>query len=94
MAIVVKEQLIQLSFRHLVPKLLHELQVDSIISHSFGGVAVGYALFQTPFLSLKKGVLVTTPGRFIDRISDLAQRVGVSDKVQQRFIARRQVGRR
>lgn len=79
-----------IEFSDLVAKLLHELQVDSIISHSFGGVAVSYALFQNPLLSLKKAVLVTTPDRFVDRISDVAQRVGVSDKVQQRLIERLQ----
>lgn len=79
-----------IEFSLLVAKLLEELPVRSCISHSFGGVAISYALFQNPKLSLNKAVLITTPDRFADRISDVAQRVGVSEKVQQRLVARMQ----
>ena len=77
-------------FSELVAKLLIDVPVNTIVSHSFGGVAISYALFQNPHLTLKKAVLVTTPDRFADRISDVAQKVGVSEKVQQRLVKRMQ----
>lgn len=79
-----------IEFSELVAKLLQDLQVQTCISHSFGGVAISYALFRNPVLSLKRAVLVTTPDRFSDRISDVAQRVGVSQKVQRRLVQRMQ----
>jgi len=77
-----------LEFAQLVDHLLSELQVSRCISHSFGGVAVTYALFHNRSLSLEKLVLITTPDRFSERISDVADRVGVSQKVQQRLLQR------
>ena len=77
-----------LEFAQLVGHLLKELKVKRCISHSFGGVAVTYALFQNQTLSLEQLVLVTTPDRFSERISDVANRVGVSVKVQQRLLQR------
>lgn len=77
-----------LEFAQLVDHLLARLQVQRCISHSFGGVAVTYALFHNQALSVEKLVLVTTPDRFSERISDVADRVGVSQKVQQRLIQR------
>lgn len=79
-----------IEFAQLVAKLLEDLQVQTCISHSFGGVAISYALFQNPSLTLKKAVLITTPDRFEDRISDVVQRVGVSQKVQRRLVERMQ----
>lgn len=75
-------------FSELVAKLVEDLQVQMCISHSFGGVAISYALYQNPLLTLKKAVLITTPDRFSDRIGDVAQRVGVSPKVQRRLVER------
>ena len=77
-----------IEFSELVGKLVEELQVQTCISHSFGGVAISYALCQNPSLALNKAVLVTTPDRFSDRISDVAQRVGVCKRVQQRLVER------
>lgn len=79
-----------LEFSELVAKLVGQLQVKTIVSHSFGGVAISYALYQNPQLTLNKAVLITTPDRFVDRISDVANSVGVSAKVQQRLIDRLQ----
>ena len=77
-------------FSELVAKLLEDLKVKTIVSHSFGGVAISYALYQNPSLSLQKAVLVTTPDRFGDRIRDVANSVGVSSKVQRRLVERMQ----
>ena len=77
-------------FSELVAQRVEDLRVNTVVSHSFGGVAISYALYQNPHLSLNKAVLVTTPDRFSERISDVADRVGVSAKVQRRLVARMQ----
>lgn len=77
-----------LEFAELVGQLLQTLNVKRCIAHSFGGVAVTYALFHHQEITLERLVLITTPDRFSERISDVADRVGVSQKVQQRLIRR------
>lgn len=80
-------------FSELVAKLLEELPAKITVSHSFGGVAITYALHQNLHIKLKKAVLVTTPDRFADRIREVAEQVGVSQKVQQRLVERMQAAR-
>lgn len=79
-----------IEFAELVAHLVGQLGVKRTVSHSFGGVAISYALFQNRELSLDRAVLITTPDRFSDRIADVAEKVGVSQKVRKRLVQRMQ----
>jgi esterase/lipase len=73
-------------FTELVGVLIAKFGVEKLISHSFGGVATTYSLAQNPNLKISKYVLLTTPNKFSERISDLSERVGITQKVQNRLI--------
>ncbi|MGD1840985.1 MAG: alpha/beta fold hydrolase [Thermonemataceae bacterium] len=75
-------------FTELVGILIRKLQVRQLVSHSFGGVATTYALFNNKDLEIDKYVLLTTPDRFAERIEDVSATVGITDKVKNRLIGR------
>ena len=68
-------------FTELVGELIREFEVKKLVSHSFGGVATTYSLYTNPDLEIEKYVLITTPDRFSERISDVARDTGVNDNV-------------
>ena len=70
-------------FTSLVGKMLKDHQPAKVISHSFGGVAVTYALANDPSLSVEKYVLLTTPDKFSERIDYVAEQTGISKRVKQ-----------
>ena len=63
-------------FTELVGVLIVKFGVEKLISHSFGGVATTYSLAQNPNIKISKYVLLTTPNRFSERISDLFNKSG------------------
>ncbi|WP_298546339.1 alpha/beta fold hydrolase [uncultured Aquimarina sp.] len=75
-------------FSELVGVLIKKYNVKSLVSHSFGGVATTYALFNNPELSIKKYVLLTTPDKFTERIDDVSEMVGINDNVKSKLINR------
>lgn len=75
-------------FSELVGVLIEKYGVRKLISHSFGGVATTYALYNTPHLNIDKYVLLTTPDLFSQRINAVAQQVGITESVKQRLIQR------
>jgi len=75
-------------FTELVAVLIKKYQVATLISHSFGGVATTYALYQNKDLLIDQYVLLTTPNRFIERINDVAATIGISQKVKNQLIDR------
>jgi hypothetical protein len=77
-----------LEFTELVGEMIRKTGSRKLISHSFGGVATTYALFNNPDLEIDKYALLTTPNRFMDRIEDVSQQVGITEKVKQRLIER------
>ncbi len=74
-------------FTELVGLLIKKFQVKSLVSHSFGGVATTYALYNNQDIEIDKYVLLTTPDRFSERIDDVSHAVGITLKVKQRLIA-------
>jgi predicted alpha/beta hydrolase family esterase len=62
--------------------------VTKLISHSFGGVATTYALYNNQDLKIDKYLLLTVPDRFIERINDVVEQVGITEKVKQKLISR------
>lgn len=75
-------------FSELVGFLIEKYQPKKLVSHSFGGVATTTALFEKKSLVIEKYVLLTTPDKFSDRINDVAQQVGVTEKVKNLLIDR------
>ncbi|WP_299215835.1 alpha/beta hydrolase [uncultured Aquimarina sp.] len=75
-------------FSELVGVLIKKYNIKLLVSHSFGGVATTYALFNNPDLRIEKYVLITTPDKFIERINDVSEMVGINDDVKNRLINR------
>ncbi|MEL6652430.1 MAG: alpha/beta hydrolase, partial [Bacteroidota bacterium] len=69
-------------FTDLVKELILRYGVRDLLSHSFGGVATTYALSQLPSVEIDRYLLLTTPDRFTERIDDVAQAVGISQRVK------------
>lgn len=69
-------------FTDLVYEMLEKYKPTYLISHSFGGVATTYALSRQPEVSIKKYILLTTPDKFSERIDQVAQAVGITEKVK------------
>mgnify|MGYP002784620987 CR=1 FL=1 len=75
-------------FTELVGLLIKKFNVKKLVSHSFGGVATTYALYNNKDIVIDKYVLLTTPDKFIERINDVSEYVGIPDTIKQRLIAR------
>ena len=75
-------------FSELAGILIKKLCVKLLVSHSFGGVATTYALFQNQDIEIKKYVLISTPDKFTERIDDVSEIIGITDKVKNRLIIR------
>lgn len=73
-------------FSELVGVLIKRYNVKSLVSHSFGGVATTYALFNNPELEIEKYVLLTTPDKFIERIDDVSEMVGINENIKNKLI--------
>ena len=65
-------------FTELVGLMVEKFQVDKIVSHSFGGVATTFALFQHQSYHISRYALLTTPNRFTERIDQVAKIVGIA----------------
>lgn len=74
-----------IEFSELVGTLINYYQTKKLVSHSFGGVATTYALYKAPTLQIDKYALLTTPDKFSQRIDDVAQKTGISNKVKKKL---------
>ena len=75
-------------FTELVGVLIKRYNATKLVSHSFGGVATTYALFKNLDIIIDRYVLLTVPNRFLERIDDVAQQVGITEKVKNKLITR------
>ncbi|MEL6132923.1 MAG: alpha/beta hydrolase [Bacteroidota bacterium] len=75
-------------FGEVVAALFKRFQVQDAISHSFGSVATSFALWNHRDIAIQKLIMITTPDRFEDRVKDVSQLVGVSDRTQKRLMDR------
>lgn len=75
-------------FSDLVGTMIKKYNCKKLISHSFGGVATTFALYNNQDIEIDKYALLTTPDKFSQRIDDVANFVGVTDKVKQLLINR------
>lgn len=69
-------------FSELVGELIERYRVRNLISHSFGGVAVTYALYTRQELKIDTYILLTTPDKFTERIDDVSEMVGIGKNVK------------
>ncbi|MEO1449939.1 MAG: alpha/beta hydrolase [Bacteroidota bacterium] len=74
-------------FTDLVGLLIGKFEVQRLISHSFGGVATTYALSQHPEYQIERYALITCPDKFSERVDDVAEMVGITDKVKHKLVA-------
>lgn len=75
-------------FTELVGVLIRKYAVSKLVSHSFGGVATTFALFNNKDLEIERYVLLTTPDKFTERIDDVAEQIGITNKVKRKLIDR------
>ncbi len=75
-------------FTDLTSERIKSIQPKKLISHSFGGVATTYSLQKHPEFKIEKYVLITTPDKLSDRINDISNRVGISQKVRNQLISK------
>lgn len=75
-------------FTDLVGVLIKRYGVSKLISHSFGAVVTTYALFNNKDINIERYVLLTTPDKLTERIDDISQYVGITDKVKGKLIKR------
>lgn len=73
-------------FTDLVGELIQAYDVKKLVSHSFGGVATVYALWSNKDIEIDKYALLTSPDKFSQRIDEVAEMVGVTDKVKRLLI--------
>lgn len=69
-------------FAELVGVLIRQTGIKKIVSHSFGGVATTYSLSKNPDLEIERYVLFTTPNRFVDRIDEVCNKLGMHQKAK------------
>lgn len=77
-----KQETNVMDFTDCIDDMIRKLNVKNIVSHSFGGVATTYALFQNQDIEIDKYILLTTPDKFSDRINWIAEHVGITEKVK------------
>lgn len=75
-------------FTELVGELIRKYKVRKLISHSFGGVATTYALYENQDIEIDKYALITTPDRFLERIEDVSVQYGINRKVIKKLITK------
>lgn len=73
-------------FTELVAIMIRKLNVKKLVSHSFGGVAATYALWKNQDLEIDRYALLTVPDKFLERIEQVSEQVGISEKVKLRLI--------
>lgn len=67
-------------FADLVQEIATEFNPKLIISHSFGSVVTATMLRNTPQIKIDQWVMITTPNRFEDRITQVADFFGVDKR--------------
>jgi len=75
-------------FTELAGILIRKFGVSKLVSHSFGAVAVTYALVINPDLKIDKYVLLAPPDTFLERIEDVCKQIGVTENVKNKLIKR------
>ncbi|MBB6463297.1 alpha/beta hydrolase [Flammeovirga kamogawensis] len=73
-------------FSALVKLFIKKHAIKNIISHSFGSVGTTHCLSNNNDLKVDKYVMITTPDRFEQRLNDVAQMVGLNNRVKNKLV--------
>lgn len=74
------------AFSELVGVMIQRYGISKLISHSFGSVAATYALFKNQGIAIERYALLTTPDKFLERVQDLSEAAGISEKIKNMVI--------
>ncbi len=74
------------AFAEFLESQWSKLHPQLVISHSFGSVNTATVLRNNPEFSLDKWIMVTTPYRFLDRVNEISDHLGVNGKVKSALI--------
>jgi pimeloyl-ACP methyl ester carboxylesterase len=77
-------------FTELIATLMTEWNITHAVSHSFGSVSMTYALHLHKQLSLQAFVLVTTPDKFMERMEEARQSLGLSNRAIEKLLQKMQ----
>lgn len=72
----------------LVLEYLNEMRFDLFVSHSFGAVPLSYGLAKARDYPVNRLVFITSPNKFTDRVKQIADQLGVTDKTVRRVVDR------
>ena len=77
-----------INFSYTVARIIEQKKVkDLVITHSFGSATTIYALSQNPHISIQRMVLLTSPNKLKDVITEFTDLMQFSAKNYNRFIA-------
>jgi len=77
---------IMFEYRDSVKFIIEKLNINQIVSHSFGSVVTTYALSQLPNHKIKRYVLLTTPWTFKSYVYNISSKIGIGRKSINKFI--------
>lgn len=79
---------IMFEYLDTVDKIITKLDIKNIVSHSFGSVVTTFALSQIPNHKIDKYVLLTTPHTFSNYVSNISEKLGISNRAINLFLKR------
>jgi pimeloyl-ACP methyl ester carboxylesterase len=74
-------------YAEFVTEILKQEKPKIIISHSFGSVTAAFALKGNPDIKVSQWFLITTPNHFKDRINEISEFLGVTQRTIDRLTA-------
>ncbi|GAA5225005.1 alpha/beta fold hydrolase [Membranihabitans marinus] len=77
---------IMFEYADTLDKIITKLEIRKIVSHSFGSVVTIYGLNQIPSYKIDRYVLLTMPHSFNNYVSNISNKMGLSEKATQLFI--------
>lgn len=75
-------------YSDLVSEYLGERRFDLLVSHSFGSVPLTLSLAKARDYPVNRLLMITSPNKFTDRVDQIADQIGVTDKTVKRVTER------
>lgn len=74
-------------FIELAALMIKTFNANNLVSHSFGGTAAIFALYDNPEIVIERYALLTVPDKFMQRIETVSKQIGLNNNVKERLIA-------